>query len=153
MMTENKHSLKLLLVLSLVLCIFTPLAQADEVVKQTAQVFNDAAELAHVTCQPHDPFKTVSTEKELQSVYEESIACIEQHIASIKPAYEQAHAALAANPQASAGLDEYYNKWIDSMGALVPQVDEDETTYNLVRYGLYNQTIDAWANLASQIGI
>ena len=152
-MTANKLPLKLLLVLSFALWILTPLAQADEVVMQNLQVFNDAAELAHVTCQPNDPFKTVKTEKELQSIYEDSIACIEQHIASIKPAYEQAHAALAANPQAAAGLDEYYNKWINSMEALVPQVDEDETTYNLIRYGLYNQTIEIWTNLASEIGI
>ena len=152
-MTANKPFPKLFLILSLGLWIFTSLAQADEVVKQNVQVFNDAAELAHVTCQPHDPFKTVKTKQELQSVYEDSIACIEQHITSIKPAYEQAHAALVANPQATAGLDEYYNKWIDSMVALVPQVDEDETTYNLIRYGLYNQAIETWANLAAQIGI
>ena len=152
-MNANKSSPKLFLILSFGVWIFTSVAQADEVVKQNVQVFNDAAELAHVTCQPHDPFKTVSSEQELKSVYEDSIACIEQHITSIKPAYEQAHAVLASNPQATAGLDEYYNKWIDSMTALVPQVDEDETTYNLIRYGLYNQAIETWANLAAQIGI
>lgn len=153
MMTEINPSLKLLFVVFFALWVFTPLAQADEVVKQHVQVFNDAAELAHVACQPHDAFKAVKTEKELRSVYENSIACIEQHITAIKPAYEQAHTALALNPQATAGLDEYYNKWVDSMAALVPQIDEDETTYNLIKYGLYNQTIETWANLASQIGI
>jgi hypothetical protein len=153
MMTANKSLPKLFLILTFGIWIFTSVAQADEVVKQNVQVFNDAAELAHVTCQPHDPFKTVSSEQELKSVYEDSIACIEQHITSIKSAYEQAHAALASNPQATAGLDEYYNKWVNSMTALVPQVNEDETTYNLIRYGLYNQTIETWANLAAQIGI
>jgi hypothetical protein len=153
MMTTNKLSSKLLPATFFALWTFTSLAQADEGVMQNLQIFNDEAELAHITCQPHDPYKIVKTEKELQSVYEDSITCIEQHIASIKPAYEQAHAALASNPQAAAGLDEYYNKWINSMEALIPQVDEDETTYNLVKYGLYNQTLEIWANLAAHIGI
>lgn len=145
--------MKLYFTFFVVLYALIPLAQADEPINQDIQAFNDAAELAHVTCQPHDPFRPVSTEQELQSVYEDSLNCIDEHFISIKGTYDLAHKSLAYNPAASANLDDYYNKWIESMKALVPEVNENESAYNLKKYGLNNQAIEIWANLASQIGI